>query len=246
MPKQLIVGVSGRARHGKDTWSEPLIEALSMTSVAFADPLRGLVADQDPLVYVRDNQMRLSQWVSVAAAWIDEAGRLLDATMHSGIPELADEELAKRFLLTQDPIVSGTRGIRYTDLVAAVGYTAAKENPEFRAFLQRTGTEAGRKLVRDSLWVDLAMNRARNASGHAIITDTRFPNEAQAVRDAGGVLVRVVRPGLPRPANEHASETSLDGWGDWDHVVVNDGTKADLHADAIAFAERLTRLADAD
>lgn len=235
---KLIVGVSGRLRHGKDTWSEPLLTLLGLQQMAFADALRNLVEAQDPIVYVRDNARRLSD-DGGPVCWVGEAGRLLDATMNSGIPELADEDLAKWFLLVQNPIVSGTRAVRYTDLVAAVGYTAAKENPEFRAYLQRTGTEAGRKVVRDTLWVDATMARAAAVGAPVILTDVRFPNEAAAVRAAGGYLVRVVRPGLPRPDIEHSSETSLDRWDDWDHVAVNDGTVEDLHDDAVRFAQRI-------
>jgi len=59
-----------------------------------------------------------------------------------------------------------------------------------------------------------------------VITDTRFPNEAQAIKDAGGILIRVVRPGNT-PINTHSSETSLDNYP-FDHVIINDGSLEDL------------------
>ncbi|WP_156250846.1 hypothetical protein [Pseudactinotalea terrae] len=229
-----LIGVSGRLRHGKDTWAETL--RVHAAHMAFADALRSLVTAQDSIVHVRCNGTRLAD---SDLRWFGESGRLLDATMTCGIPELADEELAKRFLLTQNPIISGPREIRYTDLVDAVGYTAAKNNPEVRRYLQVTGTDAGRRLIRDTIWVDTAMGRAAQVAGPVLFTDVRFPNEAAAVREAGGYLVRVVRPGLPRPEDEHASETSLDDWADWDHVVLNDSTIEALHADARAFAYRV-------
>jgi len=229
-----IIGVSGRLRHGKDTWAEPLRE--HATHMAFADALRSLVALQDPIVHVRCNATRL---VDSDLRWFGESGRLLDATMACGIPELADEDLAKQVLLAQNPIISGPRAIRYTDLVDAVGYTAAKENPEVRRYLQVTGTDACRRLIGDTIWVDTAMGRAAQVAGPVMFTDVRFPNEAAAVRAAGGYLVRVVRPSLPRPEREHASETSLDDWQDWDHVALNDSTVEALHADSRAFAGRV-------
>jgi hypothetical protein len=42
-------------------------------------------------------------------------------------------------------------------------------------------------------------------------TDLRFPDEANAVRDMGGLIVRIERPGLEAiAASGHASETALD------------------------------------
>lgn len=64
-----------------------------------------------------------------------------------------------------------------------------------------------------------------------IITDTRFPNEAQAIKDRGGIVVRVnrhkVKPDSQEKVILHPSETSLDIWK-FDHVINNDGTKEEL------------------
>jgi hypothetical protein len=54
-----------------------------------------------------------------------------------------------------------------------------------------------------------------------IITDTRFPNEADAIKNAGGILIRVERPGV-KPINDHPSEVGLDHWT-FDYVINNDG-----------------------
>lgn len=40
-----------------------------------------------------------------------------------------------------------------------------------------------------------------------VITDVRFKNEIRAVKDAGGKLIRVVRPGHEKPKWNHPSET---------------------------------------
>ena len=62
-----------------------------------------------------------------------------------------------------------------------------------------------------------------------VITDVRFPDEAQAIKDWGGVLWRVDRPGLVG-GDGHASETAMDDYRGWDEVIVNDGTIAELRA----------------
>jgi len=64
-----------------------------------------------------------------------------------------------------------------------------------------------------------------------IITDVRFPNEFDAVKAKGGLVIRVNRPGhgtsMVALANAHPSETALDGH-DFDHVIENDGNLEDL------------------
>lgn len=52
-----------------------------------------------------------------------------------------------------------------------------------------------------------------------IITDTRFPNEAQAIKKAGGFIIRVDRPGV-NAINAHPSETALDDW-EFDYRIGN-------------------------
>jgi hypothetical protein len=52
-----------------------------------------------------------------------------------------------------------------------------------------------------------------------IITDTRFPNEAQAIKDKGGLVIRVDRPGV-KPINDHPSEIGLDNWK-FDYKIAN-------------------------
>jgi hypothetical protein len=56
-----------------------------------------------------------------------------------------------------------------------------------------------------------------------LVDDVRFMNELNVIRAHGGLIVKIERPGF-LGANNHASETSLDGFTAWDAVVVNDGT----------------------
>jgi hypothetical protein len=59
-----------------------------------------------------------------------------------------------------------------------------------------------------------------------VITDVRFPNEADAIKQEEGILIRVNRSGVG-PVNDHESETSLDGWG-FDYIIDNDSTLGSL------------------
>lgn len=63
-----------------------------------------------------------------------------------------------------------------------------------------------------------------------VITDVRFPNEGRMVQRLDGYNVRILRPTEQPPdgVHLHASETAMDGWGEWDWTLLNEGTLTDL------------------
>jgi hypothetical protein len=78
-----------------------------------------------------------------------------------------------------------------------------------RQYLQYFGTEVGREIFGGSFWVDQALAPDLDHTGRLIIvTDCRFPNEAERVRELGGLVVRVTNG--PLNTEGHASEQVLD------------------------------------
>lgn len=111
--------------------------------------------------------------------------------------------------------------LRYGD------WDAVKENvPAAREFLQRLGV-ACRDQIGPDVWVDALARRLRtHPSARYVITDVRFPNEANFITAQGGQVWRIERPGTG-PVNDHSSETALDSYR-CDRIIINDGTLADL------------------
>lgn len=128
------------------------------------------------------------------------------------------------FALALDPLID-TR--RLSEVIEELGWEDAKAIPEVRRTLQRIGTEAGRKVLGESVWVNLAMRKASAAGENVVITDCRYPNEAEAIRAAGGIIVRVDRPGTDL-TDAHPSEVAMDDWP-FDARVINNGTIQGLH-----------------
>ena len=62
-----------------------------------------------------------------------------------------------------------------------------------RLVLQKWGTEVARKSWHDDIWIASLENKLTRAHNDIVITDVRFPNEIEAVRNAGGIVIRVVR-----------------------------------------------------
>lgn len=117
------------------------------------------------------------------------------------------------------------RHVRLAELVDVVGWDEAKKVPDVREFLQRLGTQAGRGVLGENVWVRGALDTIAPGE-RVVVTDCRFPNEATAVTARGGLVIRVTRPGTG-PSNAHPSETSLDDYP-FDVEIRNDGTVADL------------------
>lgn len=76
-----------------------------------------------------------------------------------------------------------------------------------RYAMQTLGTEWGRDLITQDLWIRAWQKAVDELSPGTpvVVDDCRFPNEAEAVRAAGGVIVRIERPGAGT-ASVHASE----------------------------------------
>lgn len=112
-----------------------------------------------------------------------------------------------------------------------------------REYLQNLGNEA-RNVFGDTFWIDMVLpNPARYDEEDksdrydelltamypdvdvVAITDLRYENEAQRVKDLGGVVWEVLRPGTG--SDGHASEQPLArSLVDWQ--IVNDGSLDDL------------------
>lgn len=124
---------------------------------------------------------------------------------------------------------------RLATIVRAVGWDKAKEIREVRRTLQRMGV--GVRALDPEFWVRVVMRQVDAHDGPAVITDVRFPNEVWEVEGRAGDTVRIVNPRVaPSADGEHISETALDLYQP-DHVIMNSGTIADLHAaaDRLAF-----------
>jgi hypothetical protein len=123
-----------------------------------------------------------------------------------------------------------------------------------RYILQQWGTNVLRQNFHDDIWIASLENKLRNSRDDVVISDCRFPNEIQAIKSAGGIVVRVVRGPEPEwydaavscnrgpngnstwalsgrrleQLGVHPSETSWVGTK-FDVVLDNNGTLDDLY-----------------
>ena len=124
-----------------------------------------------------------------------------------------------------------------------------------RWVLQYWGTEVVRRSFHDDTWIASLENKLRKTTDDVVISDCRFPNEIRAIKQAGGIVIRVHRgpePDWYRFAemvnrgpernlewsfaktqldkfNIHASETAWIGT-DFDAVVDNNSSMDHLYS----------------
>lgn len=160
----------------------------------------------------------------------DAAGAFL--TENYGYQRVAFADVLKATAFGINPIVSvrvteaGIVFERLQDLVFDYGWEQAKRNyPEIRRTLQALGVSARDNLDRD-VWVNAVRNKLDDEDKKVVVTDVRFPNEAQIITHLGGTVYRVVRPGLEE--DNDLTETALDKY-DFP-VIDNSGTLEDLRA----------------
>jgi hypothetical protein len=101
-----------------------------------------------------------------------------------------------------------------------------------RNILQKVGTECLRHGYADDVWIHALGRKVKNnPETRWIVTDVRFPNEANAIRDWGGRVVLVSRPSAPKPATDkHASETAMDAYTGWDYTLDNSSDLPSFYA----------------
>jgi hypothetical protein len=122
----------------------------------------------------------------------------------------------------------------------------------YREFLQKLGTEAMRDGLHKNVWVNALFADYKRALDlvksedpkydlkveevgkypNWLVTDMRFPNEMDAVKEKEGITIRVNRPvhALSQENNAvqlHPSETALDN-AEFDYVIENSGSFDDL------------------
>jgi hypothetical protein len=120
-----------------------------------------------------------------------------------------------------------------------------------RLVLQIFATECVRNIFHQNTWTASLIKRNWNHDADVVITDCRFKNEMNAIRKAGGLIIRVKRGANPEWYNEmikfnngeksakvddlrksgqipHISETDWIGY-DFDYTLFNNGTLKELH-----------------
>lgn len=123
--------------------------------------------------------------------------------------------------------IADMRDVPLATAVDGLGWESVKvDSSDARWLLQRMGTEVGREMFGENFWVDQAMKKASQYD-KVVITDVRYPNELEAIKNASGQIWRVIKNDVGA-VNRHASETALDDY-DFEYLIFNNDTKESLY-----------------
>lgn len=231
----MIIGISGKKQSGKDTVGtiiQYLMSGEKAHYIAWCNALEAYdnSAEKESGWEVKKFADKLKDIVCLLIGCTRE--QLEDETFKNS--ELGEEWWNYVNIMDKTDILPylGTR------LTEPKQYNLHKPTPRY--FLQYIGSELFRFQIHENTWVNATMADYKPLDGRTmqdpddsnigfpnwIITDTRFPNEAKAIKNKNGVVIRVNRN--TGNNDQHISEIALDDYKDWDYVIDNNGTLDEL------------------
>lgn len=205
--KNMIIGIAGEKKHGKDTVANYLVERYQFNKIAFANKLRKICSNAFPNVDFYDEANKETPFqIPIKNNW-----QHVDSIL---------AQMEGDYLLTEDQTlrISGAMYIKNT-------FTSVRD------ILQFIGTDVLRNLVDPDYHFNSVARVITSTPVNHVISDVRFPNERIGLKNLNALTILVQRPSMERDASSgHASENSLGSPADYDVVIVNDGTLEDLYA----------------
>ena len=162
----------------------------------------------------------------------------------TGAARSGKDELAKALMRH----ISGAERFAFSDAVAVVARINGLMTTRDAAALQKVGTRY-RETVGSDVWVRCLHGAIEDRRPQlAVVTGIRYPNECAWLRDVGGTLVGVVRPGAPaltdrdpsHPVEQHIAALLAQA-----HVTITVDEHADPSVRRAAFNRYAARVIDA-
>jgi hypothetical protein len=216
----MIIGISGKLGSGKDTVGL-IIQALSEDNLTDGEVYE--IATQKLAIPVPNWEIK-----KMAGKLKDIASILLGVSVEkfedrafkeSKLGPEWNEMTVREFLqkLGTDAMRNGLHPNTWAN-----AFWADYESPHLRKHTQEEINKARKDRIHEGI-IHFG-DKLQEGYPNWIITDVRFPNEAESVLDHGGILIRVNRGG---DTGNHPSETGLDDW-EFEYTINNNGTIKEL------------------
>lgn len=197
----MIIGISGKKQSGKNTVALIWQYLYDYYNNNYTHP----ITEEDFKEYVKNNHHLKSVWIqkSFAHKIKQIICILLGCTMEQlEDPVFKETPLGEEWWCWKIVLEGGYGTHLYPYSLPKPkniqGLNLVKMTP--RMLMQMIGTEFGRDMVHPNLWVNSLMNEYKRQKW--LVTDVRFFNEAKAIKDREGILIRVNRDFTPKEGDE--------------------------------------------
>jgi hypothetical protein len=211
----MIIGVSGKARSGKDEVANILCKTYGFKQVSFAKKLKELlityfgVSEEDLVIKNKATRSLLQSVGQMTREGIEEYSESKDK-LSTVI------KFATKYFGIDPKDLDNNRKSKSKKIVDKVKEYWEKQIDEFIKISDNVSTD---------IWVNYALKNL-DAKEYYVVSDVRYLNEKKAIEKIGGKVVRVER--VDKPAIEigdtHESETDLDNVEEWYAKIINHHT----------------------
>lgn len=219
----MICGIAGSAQSGKDTIGTILqflmfkdeYHRTSLTYVEYMSARKNFHETSEIVKFATKLKqiVNILTGISMEDLEKEEVKQSYYSTIHGLYYALEDVPVGKTIISDVADYMNYLEEYDVTDIYIQV-----------RVLLQYEGTEIGRDMRGYNSWVNATFASYKDQNW--IITDVRFPNEADAIVNRGGFLIKVVRD--TDAISKHVSETALNDYKGFHAIIDNDGTIEDL------------------
>lgn len=245
----MVIGISGQANSGKDTVADMLVDEHDYMKVSLADPIKTFAQrtfrfTQDQLWGPSSSRNLPDERYDMttaggATAW-EAAQRRLE--QHCGMFAAS--------LFPDEPMMAAAATAALPVWCEELRQVVGKGALSPRIMLQSLGTEFGRRIDPD-IWIKHAYRIVSKLDTTAVVSDIRFANELNFIKNHQGFLVRIKRKSTDMLANNlglenHASELEQKSFNDADFnfIINNDKNIAYLSAEVERIADVVTVILD--
>ncbi len=278
----MLIGISGKIGSGKDTLAM-ILQALTMDAgtrwydspIEYAQSYEGRPNFKGG-AEIRKFAATLKQFVSILTGCKvnqledqDFKNSLVPAEWNRTVKEAREWLILRNYTHGEHVPIAHLDDAEVTKIAKERGFVFERT---YRDMLQEIGTNIMRQHFHPNTWINATFSTWKPSSFLGtwknnpnaiheekypdwIISDMRFPDEAKAIKDRGGILVRINRypqminhdrsnGPVPVPfdvtnpkhmdlwkgecSRQHASETALDNYDGFDVIISNDGTLEEL------------------
>jgi hypothetical protein len=212
----IIIGITGKKFHGKDTVADCLVTNYSFTKMAFADPLKEvcktLFGFSDAQLYGKEKETKDPKWkITPRKAFQFIGTDLIRNMMYRLIPGIGKDFWVYCLMHKIDLIKESTE--------------LTSDKPSDESSDESVKTDKSKACAADAALPPSPVESSKK-SKNIVISDVRFKNEAISILRRGGIIIKILRPDFDEE-DEHESESQIDDIKP-NFTIINNGTKEEL------------------